>query len=31
MENSLGIELETIDQFMCTKIDEVLIYDSNTY
>lgn len=31
MERALGIELETLGRFMCTRVDEVLIYNSETY
>ena len=31
LENSKAIELETINKFLVTKIDKVIMYDSHTY
>lgn len=31
LEGSYGLELEFLGQFLCTRLDGVYIYDSNTY
>lgn len=31
LEGSLGMELETMDTFLVTKIDKVIMYDSTTF
>ena len=31
LEGSYGLEIESLGQFLCTRLDGVYVYDSNTY